>query len=669
MRLLRDRYVLYTSLLAPVAWVAALGGGDLADVAVAVAVTPPFVLAQATLGIIQRRSPARVESTGWSLLRLLVALAFVGVFVNAIGGETKPLLAMYLPVVVAAAAAGATQAAVIGTLAATIYLMPLLIGVSVPAAFVDRALTHAGVAVLLAFATRQLLASLQRATASLRTAIVTERRRSRQVAAMEQVGRVLVGGGATPELLDRALSEMADRFGYAFVSIYLWSDDVLKLGAQRNYQHAPAEIPPGRGVVGRVALTHAVVHLPEVSAAPDYIPVDTGVVSEICAPLLVDDAFLGVLNVEATRRLDRVDRDLVVTLADRVATVVALGREREALAERGALFRRLHEFTTAVSATLEIDQLASAIVASTDLMVPADLVVVTLLDRAAGQYTIRAGKGADPRTIGRQVRSGEGLAGRAIRDRVTVVDPRYSPQDYPTSVRDLAVVAARIGAAVPLIRDGVVIGAITVGRADHEAQFSPIEIEALELLAGHASLAVANAFLHAEMATLAVHDPLTGLYNRRHFDEALERLVAAHRRGRLGTTKPVAAVMFDLDRFGQFNKDHGHQVGDAVLRAFAGILRKRFRRSDLVARYGGEEFVAVLEGATLDDAQAVAEGVRIALARATVPDERGTKLSVTVSAGCAALDEAEPSGEALLRTADVALFMAKRAGRDRVVAA
>ena len=127
--------------------------------------------------------------------------------------------------------------------------------------------------------------------------------------------------------------------------------------------------------------------------------------------------------------------------------------------------------------------------------------------------------------------------------------------------------------------------------------------------------------------------------------------------------------MFDLDRFGEFNKQHGHQVGDAVLRTFAGVLQRRFRDVDLVARFGGEEFVVVLEGATRDHAVHIAEEIRAVLPQHPVLGDDGTRLVVTISAGCAQLDEAEPTGEQLLRTADVALFMAKRAGRDRVVAA
>jgi diguanylate cyclase (GGDEF)-like protein len=123
--------------------------------------------------------------------------------------------------------------------------------------------------------------------------------------------------------------------------------------------------------------------------------------------------------------------------------------------------------------------------------------------------------------------------------------------------------------------------------------------------------------------------------------------------------------MFDLDHFGRFNKEHGHQAGDAVLRAFAGLMRERLRSSDLVARYGGEEFVVILEDCDLVHAVAVAEEIRASLEARVIEGPAGQRLHARVSAGCAAVDPAAPTKEALLQAADLALFKAKRSGRNR----
>jgi diguanylate cyclase (GGDEF)-like protein len=131
----------------------------------------------------------------------------------------------------------------------------------------------------------------------------------------------------------------------------------------------------------------------------------------------------------------------------------------------------------------------------------------------------------------------------------------------------------------------------------------------------------------------------------------------------------MAVVIFDLDHFGAFNKKHGHQTGDKVLRAFADILRKRFRGSDVVARYGGEEFLAVLEGATLDQARAIAEEMRTSFALVQITGHDGAVLSATVSAGCAAMGADNDRFADMIARADVGLVMAKRAGRNRVIVA
>ena len=164
----------------------------------------------------------------------------------------------------------------------------------------------------------------------------------------------------------------------------------------------------------------------------------------------------------------------------------------------------------------------------------------------------------------------------------------------------------------------------------------------------------------------AVRDPLTGLYNRRHFDTAVARLELRWRRLPVVERPPVSVVLFDLDDFGNLNKLHGHQAGDTVLRLFAEILKKRFRESDLVARYGGEEFVAILEGATSADAVRIAEDIRASLERASIDIGTDSPIRVTVSAGCAQLSD-DGDVSAGLSVADVWLAQAKRGGRNQVV--
>jgi diguanylate cyclase (GGDEF)-like protein/PAS domain S-box-containing protein len=154
------------------------------------------------------------------------------------------------------------------------------------------------------------------------------------------------------------------------------------------------------------------------------------------------------------------------------------------------------------------------------------------------------------------------------------------------------------------------------------------KLEELRLTERAAALATRN----ERLADRAVRDPLTRLHNRAYLTASLTRFDRDSRK--LDRPKPLAAIMFDLDNFGAFNKKHGHQAGDLVLRTFADILRRRFRGGDLICRYGGEEFVVLLSGASRDDAFTAADHVREQLQSTSVSFD-GEVLQATVSAGCA----------------------------------
>jgi diguanylate cyclase (GGDEF)-like protein len=164
----------------------------------------------------------------------------------------------------------------------------------------------------------------------------------------------------------------------------------------------------------------------------------------------------------------------------------------------------------------------------------------------------------------------------------------------------------------------------------------------------------------AVLVRRSAEDALTGLPNRRAFEEALAREVARARRVRA----PLGLVALDVDHFKRVNDTHGHAAGDAVLREVAARIAAAARAGDLVARIGGEEFAALLGGADLSAAAEAAERIRARVGEAPVA-AAGLALAVTVSAGVAALEPGE-DGAALLARADARLYEAKRAGRDRV---
>lgn len=160
-----------------------------------------------------------------------------------------------------------------------------------------------------------------------------------------------------------------------------------------------------------------------------------------------------------------------------------------------------------------------------------------------------------------------------------------------------------------------------------------------------------------ELERLVATDPLTGVSNRRHFDERLTEELARSRR----TGAPLSLVMLDLDRFKPFNDRWGHVAGDACLKGVASILRANSRPYDTAARYGGEEFILILPGTDATAAQERADALRESIARMEVP---GADDCVTASFGVA--EYRDGTAEDAIREVDGALYDAKRAGKNCV---
>ena len=165
---------------------------------------------------------------------------------------------------------------------------------------------------------------------------------------------------------------------------------------------------------------------------------------------------------------------------------------------------------------------------------------------------------------------------------------------------------------------------------------------------------------NSALQELALHDPLTDLYNRRFLDAALPREFArAERDG-----KPLAIIMTDIDHFKKVNDRYGHAAGDEALITLANVLKKSARESDLICRYGGEEFVAIMPSMSADQALERAESWRKQMEETPVA-YGDCKIGITLSAGVAAFPEHGGSPDLLLSCADKMLYRSKEEGRNR----
>jgi two-component system, cell cycle response regulator len=225
-------------------------------------------------------------------------------------------------------------------------------------------------------------------------------------------------------------------------------------------------------------------------------------------------------------------------------------------------------------------------------------------------------------------------------------------------------------AIIPLRRGEQPLGALVLGSRNPQRYLAGLDTYFLERLAAITAVCVENALNLRRLRELGLTDALTGLRNRRYFDEQLPLECArAQRDGGV-----LACLFVDIDHFKAINDELGHPVGDRVIREVAQRIASHVRPFDMLARYGGEEFVVLLTRLEFGAVLEVAERIRAAVAGRPVVLDEGLEQPVTVSLGaaqCAVVQGDAPgpafSGRALLEAADQALLRAKQEGRNRVV--
>jgi two-component system cell cycle response regulator len=211
---------------------------------------------------------------------------------------------------------------------------------------------------------------------------------------------------------------------------------------------------------------------------------------------------------------------------------------------------------------------------------------------------------------------------------------------------------------VPVVAKGKALGAILVDSSENPGLFYTEDtLNFLMTLAGQAGMAIENAQLYTKTLKLSITDGLTDLYNYRYFMERLEAEFSRVKRYK----REMSLFILDIDHFKDYNDRYGHLTGDEALRELAGVLQGNTRGVDVVARYGGEEFAVILPETDIEEAIAFAERIRVSA------EEAGGHLAdLTVSIGVSAYDEHIPKAEDIIRNADMALYEAKRGGRNRV---
>jgi diguanylate cyclase (GGDEF)-like protein len=465
---------------------------------------------------------------------------------------------------------------------------------------------------------------------------------------LERIDRHFDGSRPLRDVAQSVVEDVSNEFQVTLVSLYVpTGDGRLTMVGVAGY-HSPFHvIEIGLGVIGRAASTQTTQFVPDVLADRDYRAARDDVRSEVAAPIVHDGELLGVVNFEGT--LARPLTTSHVALAELLARSIAASLRSARLDEERR--DRLH----AIGRVLEVSRL---LVSDLDRGRMARAVVDAAADLLTAEHVLIAGRAPDDTFILEHETPAAAMPGRALGpDDSAAIEAIATGQPVVTVDAE-----ARSTVALPIQIDGEVASVLVASRPAGAPAFGPVERGIADLLVTQVAVALRNADRHARVSDAAVRDPLTGLLNRRYFDEAVETAFATARR----LETPLSLIVLDLDRFSAVNNDHGHAVGDAVLRRVARAMAGAVRVGDTTARYGGEEFVVIAPGADTAEAVVVAERIRSAVAAASTVGTDAQDIGITVSAGVASLIGDELDGRALFRAADSALLAAKRAGRDRV---
>jgi diguanylate cyclase (GGDEF)-like protein len=432
---------------------------------------------------------------------------------------------------------------------------------------------------------------------------------------LNEIARIATQDLELRPMLQRITDTLAHTFDWQFVALITISEDRKSFvceavtSSMPTFVHVGYSRPLGSGVVGEVAATGKPMLLDDVRAHENYIETLPGALSELCVPLFHAGQLVAILNLESTRLAAFHDQmPLLLTVADQIAPAIANARLYTELKQRASLMEMMSELSrTALEAT-DLDQLIERVVAYIKERFPID---VTAALGNAGAATTQ-------------------FEGPSL--------------------------------AVPIVHHGSTLGALRF-EAQSSDVFTPANVLAFEAIADQIAGAINLASIRRDLEEanerlhrLSMLDGLTGVANRRRFNEALD---VEWRRG-IRSKAPLSLLMIDIDAFKPYNDAHGHQAGDECLCVVGTTLAESLHRAgDLVARYGGEEFAVLLPETDAEHALRVAEMLRERVAAAT---------PVTISAGVSTIvPDLGGASFVLVADADAALYEAKRSGRNRVV--
>lgn len=373
------------------------------------------------------------------------------------------------------------------------------------------------------------------------------------------------------------------------------------------------------------------------------------------APILVNGRAAGVMAAMSTSReyvFEQRDLEVLKTAAGQVSVAIENARLFAEEQRRSRQFAFLNSVSKTAISSEDAEQMLADIVGNIQKNFQFDHIGIGILDYATKEIEIRSEAGTTAHEKGKKIPLGTGILGRVARTceaaLVNASDPGQFQGLLPSS---------RTVLCIPIAYGDTLLGVLNV-ESEQENAISPEDVLVMNTLADLLATALHNSFVFQKLQTQSITDGLTGIKTRRFFWEALSgEWKRASRSGR-----PFSVVLVDLDKFKEVNDTFGHLEGDLVLARVGRLLEQKCRQSNVVARYGGDEFIILMPETGVEQAQILAERLRLWLATDPMLAER----HITGSFGVASFPVHGFSAESIIRIADAGMYISKKAGGDRV---
>ncbi|MBS1250142.1 MAG: Response regulator PleD [Chloroflexi bacterium] len=492
--------------------------------------------------------------------------------------------------------------------------------------------------------------------------------------ALQATGKIVISTLDLDTVFDHILSQLEKVVPYDTANLMLAEEGklhVVRTQGYDQYNHFPdvkdlvleiADFP----TFCQMAENQQPMIITDTKTDPQWTETDTTayVRSWAGAPIIEDEKLMGFLS------LNKMETDFyqskhgsrIAAFASQAAIAVKNARLFEAAQARVRELKDLHEATSSLVTTLEIEKLLEKIIHEAIQAIPgAEKGTLILEDPKTGKLQVRAAQGYTYQHItSLSLPLTNGYAAQTFQEKQPKLFNNIQESEDIAVTNDHITEISSVHSAicVPLLSKGTPLGVLSLDSTKKDA-FTEADLELLASFAATATSAIINAQLHAKVQKLAITDSLTQTLNRRGLFQWGEYELERNKR----FERPIAAIFFDLDHFKETNDNYGHGAGDQILSQVVSRCQAVIRQVDILGRYGGEEFVIILPESGQAEAFLIAERVRKSIA-ATPFTIDSQKIDMTLSLGVAEITPETKTLSDLIKAADRAMYQSKQNGRN-----